>query len=49
MNFDTTQCFVAILAATIIIYAVGWLVDGTERILLRWRPAAATLPAAGGN
>jgi NitT/TauT family transport system permease protein len=47
MNFDTTQCFVAIAAATIIVHAVGWSVDATEALLLRWRPAEAT--ASGGN
>src|ERR1700733_7903672 len=39
MNFDTTQCFVAIAAATIITHAVNFLSDGVERVLLRWRPA----------
>ena len=48
MNFDTTQCFVAITAATLIIFAVGFLVDGTERLLLRWRPAA-DFGGVGGN
>jgi len=40
MNFDITQVFAAIIGATIIVLAVGWLVDGTENILLRWRPPA---------
>jgi len=48
MNFDTTQCFVAILAATIIVHAVGWGVDATEALLLRWRPPAE-LASSGGN
>ena len=48
MNFDTTQCFVAIAAATIIIFAVGFLFDGTERILLRWRPPG-DVASGGGN
>jgi NitT/TauT family transport system permease protein len=43
MNFDITQVFAAILAATLLVLAVGYLVDGTERILLRWRPPADTL------
>src|SRR5665213_2002473 len=49
MNFDTTQCFVAILAATLIIYAVNWIVDSTERMLLHWRPSAEAIAQAGGN
>jgi NitT/TauT family transport system permease protein len=49
MNFDTTQCFVAILAATLIVHAVSWLVDATERLLLRWRPAGDTLEQGFGN
>ena len=48
MNFDTTQCFVAIAAATIIIYGVSYLFDGTERLLLRWRPPS-DVGLAGGN
>jgi NitT/TauT family transport system permease protein len=48
MNFDTTQCFVAIAAATLIIYAVGYMFDGTERLLLRWRPPN-DIEFAGGN
>jgi NitT/TauT family transport system permease protein len=48
MNFDTTQCFVAIAAATLIIFAVGFLVDGSERLLLRWRPPA-DFGGVGGN
>jgi len=48
MNFDTTQCFVAILAATLIVHAVGWGVDGIEALLLRWRPPAEAM-ASGGN
>jgi NitT/TauT family transport system permease protein len=47
MNFDTTQCFVAILAATILVHAVGWGVDTTEAVLLRWRPPETA--ASGGN
>jgi NitT/TauT family transport system permease protein len=39
MNFDTTQVFVAILAATLVVHAFNWLVDGGERFLLRWRPS----------
>jgi NitT/TauT family transport system permease protein len=49
MNFDTTQCFVAIIAATIIVLGVGWLVDATERLLLRWRPPSDMVTDAGGN
>lgn len=40
MNFDITQVFAAILGATVVVLAVGYAVDGTERILLRWRPQA---------
>jgi NitT/TauT family transport system permease protein len=43
MNFDTTQVFVAILAATIIVHAFIAVVDLGERFLLRWRPRGATL------
>ncbi|HUZ74694.1 MAG TPA: ABC transporter permease [Stellaceae bacterium] len=49
MNFDTTQCFVAIAAATLIVHAAGWMVDATERLLLRWRPAGDSLVPASGN
>jgi NitT/TauT family transport system permease protein len=49
MNFDTTQCFVAIIAATIIVLGAGWLVDATERLLLRWRPSSDMVTDAGGN
>jgi NitT/TauT family transport system permease protein len=49
MNFDTTQVFVAILAATIIVHAVGLLLDGTERVLLRWRPPTDALGQTAGN
>ena len=49
MNFDTTQCFVAILAATLIVHAVGWLVDATERLLLRWRPTGDAVALGSGN
>jgi ABC-type sugar transport system ATPase subunit len=37
-----------IAAATIIIYAVGYLFDGVERLLLRWRPPN-DVGLAGGN
>lgn len=40
MNFDITEVFAAILGATVLVLAVGYAVDGTERILLRWRPAS---------
>ncbi|HXS38574.1 MAG TPA: ABC transporter permease [Stellaceae bacterium] len=40
MNFDVTQVFAALLGATILVLAVGYAVDGTERVLLRWRPPA---------
>jgi ABC-type nitrate/sulfonate/bicarbonate transport system permease component len=43
MNFDITQVFAAILGATVLVLAVGYVVDGTERILLRWRPAADSM------
>jgi NitT/TauT family transport system permease protein len=48
MNFDTTQCFVAIAAATILTHAVNFLADSVERVLLRWRPADASA-LGGGN
>ena len=38
MNFDTTQVFVAILAAALIVHAFIAIVDIAERTLLRWRP-----------
>lgn len=41
MNFDTTQVFVAILAATLITLALNWLIDAAESTLLRWRPSAS--------
>jgi ABC-type nitrate/sulfonate/bicarbonate transport system permease component len=43
MNFDITQVFAAILGATVLVLAVGYAVDGTERLLLRWRPPADSL------
>src|SRR6188472_210982 len=43
MNFDTTQVFVAIVAATIIVHAFIAVVDLGERFLLRWRPRGAAL------
>jgi NitT/TauT family transport system permease protein len=43
MNFDTTQVFVAIFAATVIVHVFGAAVDGCERFLLRWRPRDAAL------
>jgi NitT/TauT family transport system permease protein len=43
MNFDTTQVFVAILAATLIVHAFIAVVDLSERFLLRWRPRGAAL------
>src|ERR1700754_3037046 len=43
MNFDTTQVFVAILAATIIVHAFIAVIDVGERFLLRWRPRGAVL------
>jgi len=43
MNFDTTQVFVAIFAATVIVHVFIGVVDGGERFLLRWRPRGAAL------
>lgn len=43
MNFDTTQVFVAIVAATIIVHVFIAIVDLGERFLLRWRPRGAAL------
>jgi NitT/TauT family transport system permease protein len=43
MNFDTTQVFVAIFAATILVHVFIAVVDGGERFLLRWRPRGAAL------
>jgi NitT/TauT family transport system permease protein len=39
MNFDITEVFAAILGATVLVLAVGYAVDGTEKVLLRWRPS----------
>ena len=49
MNFDTTQVFVAILAATLIVHAANAVVDGCERFLLRWRPRGAALIVDDGT
>jgi NitT/TauT family transport system permease protein len=38
MNFDISQVFSAILAATLIVLGINWLVDESEKLLLRWRP-----------
>jgi NitT/TauT family transport system permease protein len=43
MNFDTTQVFVAIVAATLIVHAFIFVVDMGERFLLRWRPRSTAL------
>src|SRR5207253_752822 len=43
MNFDTTQVFVAILAATIIVHVFIAIIDVGERFLLRCRPRGAAL------
>jgi NitT/TauT family transport system permease protein len=45
MNFDTTQVFVAILAATLLVHAVILIVNGTERFFLRWRPQSGAAVA----
>ena len=47
MNFDTTSVFAAILAATLIVHAANWIVNASERTLLRWRPQTAVLVDAG--
>lgn len=49
MNFDTTQVFVAILAATIIVHAFIAIVDLGERFLLRWRPRGAAFAVDHGT
>ena len=49
MNFDTTQVFVAILAATLIVHVFIAVVDGFERFLLRWRPRDAALAIDHGT
>ena len=49
MNFDTTQCFVAILMATLIVHAVGYSVDAVERLLLSWRPVGDAVMQGSGN
>jgi ABC-type nitrate/sulfonate/bicarbonate transport system permease component len=46
MNFDITEVFAAILGATILVLAVGYAVDGTEAMLLRWRPSGDPLQQA---
>jgi len=43
MICDTTQLFVAILAATTVVHAFLALVDLGERFLLRWRPRGMSL------
>ena len=43
MNFDTTQVFVAIVAATIVVHAFIAVVDLGERLLLRWQPRGTAL------
>jgi NitT/TauT family transport system permease protein len=43
LTFDTTQVFVAILAATLIVHGFIAIVDIGERFLLRWRPRGAAL------
>jgi NitT/TauT family transport system permease protein len=38
MNFDTTSVFAAIAAATLVVLGTNGLMDGLERLLLKWRP-----------
>jgi NitT/TauT family transport system permease protein len=45
MNFDTTGVFVALTATTCIVFLGNFSVDGLERRLLRWRPAADVMQA----
>jgi NitT/TauT family transport system permease protein len=47
MNFDTTQVFVAIFAATVIVHIFIAIVDFGERLLLRWRPRGAAVAIEG--
>ena len=47
MNFDTTSVFAAILMATLIVHAANWMVNASERALLRWRPQTAVMVDAG--
>lgn len=49
MNFDTTQVFVAILAATVIVHIFIAMVDVCERFLLRWRPRGAVFAVDHGT
>lgn len=49
MNFDVTEVFAAILGATVLVLAVGYAVDGTERMLLRWRPSVEGLQQASAT
>jgi ABC-type nitrate/sulfonate/bicarbonate transport system permease component len=49
MNFDTTQVFVAILAATIIVHVFIAIIDLSERFLLRWRPHGTALAVDHGT
>ena len=49
MNFDTTQVFVAILSATLIVHAFIAVVNLGERFLLRWRPEGPALLADIGT
>ncbi len=47
MNFDTTGVFVALTAATLIVFLGNWSVNAAERRLLRWRPPADLRLQAG--
>ena len=47
MNFDTTSVFAAILTATLIVHGANWMVNASERVLLRWRPQTAVMVDAG--
>src|SRR5262245_56016344 len=47
MNFDTTSVFAAILTATLIVHGGNWIVNASERVLLRWRPQTAVMVDAG--
>jgi NitT/TauT family transport system permease protein len=47
MNFDTTSVFAAIAAATLVVLGTNRLMDGFERLLLKWRPPIQSMLESG--
>src|SRR5262249_20711241 len=44
MNFDTSNVFAAILAATMLTLGANWVMNNLESMLLKWRPPTQSVP-----